>query len=179
MKVFIVAGKSGSGKMELSKFISEYYIYKLQKNVVTSYSKYIRSFAMELTDWDGDSLNKPREFLQNFGMKIREFDADFFNRRMIEDIEIYKLDGIQNVIISDARMPDEIDRIKDNYDDVYSFYIENQFAKSNLTAEQLSHITETALEGYENFDYVIANEDLNTLKDKVFKILDGIEGNGQ
>ena len=178
MKIFIVAGKSGSGKMEVAKFINEYYIYKLKKNVVTSYSKYIRSFAMELTDWDGDPLKKPREFLQNFGMKVRNFDKDFFNRRMIEDISVYELDGVENVIISDARMPDEIDKIKDNFDDVYSFYIENQFAKSNLTAEQLAHITETALEGYDGFDYVLANEELNELKDKIFKILDGIEVNG-
>ena len=38
-----------------------------------------------------------------------------------------------------------------------------------------SHITETALEDYEEFDYVIANDDINTLKDKVFKYLEGLK----
>ena len=178
MRIFFVAGKTGSGKKEVSKLISEYFIYKLEKNVVTSYSKYIRSFAVELTDWGGQSLNKPREFMQNFGMKIRMHDKEFFTRRMIEDIYIYELNEIQNVIISDARMPDELDNIKDSFDDVYCFYVENQFGVSSLTAEQQAHITETALESYDDFDYIIANEDLTKLKEKIFNILDGIVNNG-
>ena len=49
------------------------------------------------------------------------------------------------------------------------------FAPSKLTIKQQSDITETALERYTDFDYTIANDDINLLKDKVFKILEGIE----
>ncbi len=176
MKVFVIAGKSGSGKGEVAKFINEYYIYKLQKNVVTSYSKYLKLFAKELTDWDGISEQKPRDFLQSFGTKIRNYDNKFFTKRMIEDIELYQLEGIDNIIIGDARMPDEIDEIRNNYDDVYAIYVENQFGQSKLTIEQQAHITETALEGYNDFDYVLSNDNnLENLKDKVFKFLEGIE----
>lgn len=176
MKVFVIAGKSGSGKGEVAKFINEYYIYKLQKNVVTSYSKYLKLFAKEMTDWDGISEQKPRDFLQSFGTKIRNYDNKFFTKRMIEDIELYQLEGIDNIIIGDARMPDEIDEIRNNYDDVYAIYVENQFGQSKLTIEQQAHITETALEGYNDFDYVLSNDNnLENLKDKVFKFLEGIE----
>ena len=176
MKVFVIAGKSGSGKGEVAKFINEYYIYKLQKNVVTSYSKYLKLFAKEMTDWDGISEQKPRDFLQSFGTKIRNYDNKFFTKRMIEDIELYQLEGIDNIIIGDARMPDEIDEIRNNYDEVYAIYVENQFGQSKLTIEQQAHITETALEGYNDFDYVLPNDNnLDSLKEKVFKYLEGLE----
>lgn len=175
MKIFIVGGKSGSGKGEVAKMIEEFYIYKLKKCVVTEYSKYLKLFAKELTDWDGISQNKPRDFLQEFGSKIREYDKYFFTKRMIEDINIYALAGIDIVIIADARMPEEYEELKENFDGVYSFLVVNQFAKSKLTVAQQSHITETALEDYNEIDYTFANDDLNVLKDKVFKYLEGIE----
>ena len=94
---------------------------------------------------------------------------------MIEDINIYALSGIDIVIISDARMPEEYEELKENFDDVYSLLVVNQFAQSKLTVAQQSHITETALEDYNEIDYTFANDDLTTLKDKVFKYLEGIE----
>lgn len=94
---------------------------------------------------------------------------------MIEDINIYALAGIDVVIIADARMPEEYEEMKENFDEVYSLLVVNQFAKSKLTVAQQSHITETALENYNEIDYTFANDDLKELKDKVFKYLEGIE----
>lgn len=175
MKIFVVAGKSGSGKGEVAKIIKEYYIYKLQNTVITEYSKYLKLFAVEMTEWDGISSNKPRDFLQQFGSKIRFYDSRYFTRRMIEDINIYALNGIENVVISDARMPEEIIELKENYDEVYSIYVVNQFGSSKLTIEQQSHITETALEDFDEFDYTVVNESIDTLKEKIFKFLEGID----
>ena len=175
MKVFVVGGKSGSGKGEVAKFINEFYIYKLKKCVITEYSKYLKEFAKELTDWDGISSNKPRDFLQEFGSKIRAYDKYFFTKRMIEDINIYEIAGVDVLIIADARMPEEFEKLKENYDEVYSLLVVNQFAQSKLTIKQQSHITETALENYNEFDYTFANDNLQVLKDKVFKYLEMIE----
>ena len=72
-------------------------------------------------------------------------------------------------------MPDEIEDFKENFDEVYAIYVENQFSQSPLSLEEQSHITETALEDYHDFDYVIANDDMSALKDKVFKYLDGLQ----
>ena len=108
MKIFVVGGKSGSGKNEVAKMIEEFYIYKLKKCVTTEFSKYIKLFAKELTDWDGISQNKPRRFLQTFGAKVRSYDERFLTKRMIEDISLYE-DFADVVIISDARMPLEFE----------------------------------------------------------------------
>lgn len=174
MRIFLVAGSAGSGKGEVAKLIKEYYIYKLESCVITEYSKYLKNFAQELTDWDGNQNTKPRKYLQELGDKIRGIDNKFFINNMLNDLRIYET-LTDNLVIADVRMPDEIEDIKLNYDEVFAIYVVNQFAQSNLTLEEQSHITETALDDYEEFDYVIANDDKNTLKDKVFKYLEGIK----
>jgi len=174
MRIFLVAGKAGSGKGEVAKLIKEYYIYKLESCVVTEFSKYLKGFAKELTDWDGNPNTKPRSYLQELGDKIRSVDSKYFINNMIDDLRIYE-SVVQNVIISDVRMPDEIEDIKLNYDNVYAIYVENQFSPSKLSIEEQSHITETALENYEDFDYILANDEMSSLKDKVFKYLEGIK----
>ena len=174
MKIFVVGGKSGSGKNEVAKMIEEYYIYKLKKCVITEFSKYLKVFAKELTDWDGVSQAKPRDFLQEFGEVIRNYDKRFFTKRMIEDIEIYK-NVVDVVVISDARLPLEFEDMKENFADVTSILVINNFAPSKLTIEEQSDITERALENYDEFDYIIANDDLAKTKEKVFKILEELE----
>ena len=46
MRIFLIAGKAGSGKNEVAKLIKEYYIYKLEECAITSYSKYIKNGNM-------------------------------------------------------------------------------------------------------------------------------------
>lgn len=174
MRIFLIAGKAGSGKAEIARYIKEYYIYKLEESVITEYSKYIKMFAKELTDWDGQNGNKPRRYLQLTGAELRNMDPNYFTKRMIEDINFYK-NHVQNVIIDDVRMPNELKAIYDSYDNVYSIYVINQFSTSKLSIEEQSDITETALENYEDFDLTLINDDENTLKDKVFKFLEDNE----
>lgn len=174
MKIFLIAGKAGSGKSEVARLIKEYYIYKKEDTIITNFSKYIKSFAMELSDWDGQEGSKPRDLLQKIGDDLREIDSDFLVDSMIKDIAFYEKMN-KNVVISDVRMPNEIDKIRENYDNVMAIYVVNQFAPSKLTIEQQSHITEIALENYPDFDYTLANDNLSSLKDKVFKYLEGLE----
>ena len=174
MRIFLIAGKAGSGKGEVAKIIKEYYIYKLEKCVITEYSKPLKKFAQELTDWDGNPNTKPRKYLQDLGDQIRKIDSKYFINKMLDDLKIYET-LTDNVVISDVRMPDEIEDIKLNYDNVYSICVENQFSASKLSVEEQAHITETALEDYAEFDYILANDTYDNLKDKVFKFLEGIK----
>ena len=174
MRIFLVAGKSGSGKNEVAKLIREFYAYKLEESAVTSFSKYISNFTKELTDWDGSPGNKPRDFMQKLGDTIRKKDPYYFTKSMIQDIKVYE-EYVKDLVICDVRMPEEIEEIRNNYDDVYAIYVVNQFGNSTLSVEQQAHITETALEDYNDFDYTIANDTLEKLRDKVFKILEGIK----
>ncbi len=174
MRIFLIAGKAGSGKAEVAKLIKEYYIYKLDKCVITEYSKTLKNFAQELSDWDGNQNTKPRGYLQKLGDDIRNYDEKFFVKRMLENLKIYEK-YVNNVIIADVRYPIEIEEIKLNYDNVYTICVENQFGISPLTLEEQLHHSETALDNYAEFDYIIANDEKDKLKEKVFKYLEGIE----
>ena len=174
MRIFLIAGKAGSGKGEVAKLIKEFYIYKLENCVITEYSKYLKRFATELTEWDGNPNTKPRKYLQELGDKIRKLDNKYFINNMIDDLKIYS-NFTDNVVVSDVRYPDEIEDIKLNFDNVCAIYVENQFSASNLTVDEQSHKTEIALEDYQEFDYILTNDQIDVLKDKVFKLLEGLE----
>lgn len=174
MKIYLIAGKAGSGKGEVAKYIKEYYIYQKKETAITEYSKYLKIFAKELTGWDGTQANKPRDFLQGIGSYIRNDlgEPKLFVRRMLEDFEIYS-NYVDVVVVSDVRFPIEIEEIKKEYPDAVSILVINQFGESKLTLAQQMHPSELALEDYDGFNYTIANDDEKTLKDKIFKILEG------
>ena len=93
MRVFLIAGKAGCGKNEVASILKS----KLDNTVITGLSKYIKLFALELTNWDGNDNNKPREFLQTMGDKLRACREDYLTKRVYEDIEVYKQEVRDNL----------------------------------------------------------------------------------
>lgn len=175
MKIFLIAGKSGSGKGEAAKLIREYYLARKEKPIITEYSKYLKMYAKEILGWNGKDP-KPRKFLQDLGVTIKE-NMDMPNmliNRMLEDIRVYEL-YFDAVIISDIRYPEEIEEMKKKYKDVYSIYMVNQFGTSKLSIEEQMHVTENALENYGNFDVTITNDDIDKLDDKIYAFLKEVE----
>ena len=77
------------------------------------------------------------------------------------------------VIISDVRLPIEIDELKKTFNNVYSMYVVNQFEPSKLSLEEQMHVTETALENYSNFDITIVNDNIEKLDDRVIDFIEG------
>ncbi|MGM9834240.1 MAG: hypothetical protein ACI31M_00460 [Bacilli bacterium] len=174
MKIFMIAGKSGSGKDEVAKIIKEYYESINKKTVITRFSKYIRLFAIEMLDWDGKEETKPRKFLQDFGQLVRDFKPRFLLDRMLEDINLYRK-YYDNVVICDVRLINEIETFKTEVDDVVTIHLLSNGSRNKLTDEEKKHITEVELDSYKNFDYELVNDYESDLKDKVFAILKGLK----
>lgn len=156
MKLFLIAGRARSGKTETAKLLKTMLEHRGLKVSITEYSKYIKLFAKELTNWDGVSELKPRRFLQDFGSFIRESKhADYFIRRMKEDLLIYE-EIVDVLIISDVRLPSEIEELK-SYSPI-TIYVKNDSNFYDLNEVESSHETEHALDNYENFQYSIINQ---------------------
>ena len=172
MRIFLIAGKARSGKFCVAQCIKKYFDQKNEKTIVTEYSKYIKLFACEMLDWEFNTEPKPRKFLQNMGTFIRNNlnQPNFLVERMLEDIKIYAK-FYNNIIISDVRFPDEIDKIKINYPESYSFYIINEHGNYDLTKEEANHESEHALDEYNDFDYIIVNDNKKDLERKMQEIL--------
>ena len=146
MRIFLIAGKAGSGKTEVAKLIKEYYIYKLEKCVITEYSKTLKTFTMELTDWDGNPNTKPRKYMQELGDKIRSIDEKYFINNMIDDIKIYA-EYTDNLVVGGVRLPAEIEdvKLKLNSTSLFSIFENDEFPLVLTSVPFPSTVTEKSV----------------------------------
>lgn len=156
MKVYLIAGRARSGKTQTAKILKKLLEKENRKVVITEYSKYIKLFAKDFLGWDMISEPKPRAFLQEMGEYVRRLNKDtYFTERMKEDLNIYS-HFMDDVIISDVRMPKEIDALKSFHP--VKIMVINDYANYDLTNREANHETEHALDNYEEFDYMIKNK---------------------
>lgn len=154
-KIFILSGKARSGKTETAKIIENYY--KEKKCITISFAYYLKDYIKRITGWDGNENTKPRELLQHLGIELikNNIDDKLLINRVLQDIEVFSY-FYDIIIISDARLVDEVESIKNKYINSVSIRISNN-DNNNLTEEQKNHITETGLDNYNNFDYFVNN----------------------
>ena len=167
MNIYLLVGKAGSGKNYVANIIKN----NLKDSVITSLSKYIKLFALELGIWDGNDNNKPRSFLQETGDKLRAVDVNILSKRMLEDIKIYKELGIKNVIISDVRLINEINYLKNSPYNTIVIRVNSKSSNRLLNDKEKNHLTEIELDNYSNYDYILENND--SLEKQVIEILKG------
>ena len=171
-KLFVISGRGHTGKDTTANIIKEYAASFGLKTIKLQYSSYIKMYVKNITDWDGSEETKPRELLQDLGSEIRETIKDtFFIDRILEDIKVYSK-YYDIITITDARLPEELDLIKDVYPDTITINIQRPNFENNLSEKAKNHLTEHALDNYHNFDYVIINDSsLDDLKNKVEDII--------
>jgi len=171
-KIYILSGKAKSGKNVVSDIITNYY--KDKKCLSISYSYYLKDYIKRITDWNGLEETKPRELLQQIGIELikNKINDKLFINRLLEDIEVFSY-FYDIIIVTDARLALEIEIPKQRLKNVITIRINRDNIDNNLTENQKNHITETALDNYNNFDYIIENnKDYNELKNEVIKILE-------
>ena len=131
-KIFILSGKARSGKTETSKIIENYY--KEKKCITISFAYYLKDYIKRITGWNGDENTKPRELLQHLGIELikNNIDDKLLINRILQDIEVFSY-FYDIIIISDARLVDEIESIKNKYPGSISIRINNK-KDNNLTS---------------------------------------------
>ena len=169
IKVFIISGKARSGKGTVAKIIEDYY--KEKKCITISFAYYLKDYAKRITGWDGSENTKPRELLQQLGIELikNKIDNKLLINRILQDIEVFSY-FYDIIIISDARLVDEVESVKNVYSDSIIIRV-NRNEDNNLTLSEKNHITETGLNNYNNFDYIIDNTNYNKLMNDVENIL--------
>lgn len=173
-KIYILSGKAGNGKNKIASYVNDIYEKINKRTINLSYASYLKEYSKNILNWNGNEETKPREFLQQIGVELikNNIDNKLLIRRMVEDIKIYSY-FYDVITISDARFKEEIETIKDIFNDVVVIHVFGLEDKNNLTAIQRKHISETALDNYNNYDYELDNTGtLNELKGKVEKIVE-------
>lgn len=176
-KIFIISGKARHGKNTVADLIKEYYENQNLKVINDSYAYYIKDYAKRISNWDGNENTKPRELLQQLGTNLirQNIDRLFFINRMIEDLKVFSY-FYDIITISDGRFEEELDLIKNKFDNVILIKVDRPNFDNGLTPEQKNHPTETSLDNYNRFDYIIENDStIENLKEKVNQILKEVE----
>lgn len=159
MKVYVIGGGAKAGKNTFGKYLREEAKRYGHKPCVMRLTEPLYSYAHNYFDWDENTAEKPREFLQKMGIEIikeKLHKTYFLLDRLSEDIEI--LSNFFDVfIITDARLIMEFEELKKRYDDVVLIKVERDDYDNGLSLEEKNHITETELSDYRGFNYKVVN----------------------
>ena len=155
MKLILLCGKAESGKTTSAGMIKKYMEEQKKVAITTSLAKYLKLYAKEISGYVEGVDEKPRELLQKLGDTVRSLDKDFLLKRMDEDIKVYS-SFADFIIIDDIRLSSEIDYLRKKYDCNVVQLVRDE-ESSSLTGKQKKHITETGLDGFNDYDKTIEN----------------------
>lgn len=167
--IYVISGKSGSGKSKSAEIIKDIYYKKNKKGIILSYATPLKEYAKNILNWNEEEA-KPRDFLQQVGVELikEKIDKEFLIKRVLQDIKVYSY-FYDVIIVSDARFVEEIECLK-GFDKVISIHINSNI--DDLTEKQRNHSTETGLDNYNDYDYIIDNTStVYNLKEELERIV--------
>ena len=172
--IYLISGRARNGKGTLSKILKEEYEKRKYRVCEIQIMRTLKGYLKDYFNWDGSEETKPRKMLQQIGTDIirDEMNLPYFHiDRLTEDIKV--LSNFFDVfIVNDIRLPQEIEILKSRFKDVVSINVTRKDYTSSLNPSEQNHITELALDNYENFDYDIVNSSLTGLTSDIIKIVD-------
>jgi len=178
--IYMIAGKGRSGKNTFGTYLKDELEKRGRKVCTIEIMRTLKGYCRDYFGWDGSDETKPRDLLQRFGTEIirEKMDMPLFHiNRLMEDIKVLSY-FFDDFIVPDVRFPLELEEVKKIYRAV-SIHITREDIKltSELSLEQQKHITETALDNFDDYDYKIINKTLDLLKKDAEHIVREVEEN--
>ena len=173
-KLYVFAGKAKTGKDTAASVTEKYYQDNGKLVIRYSCTVYLKKYIKEIYNWDGNEETKPREILQSLGEEIKDKYPNFFIDRMKEDIKFLSK-HCDILIITGIRLVPELNYLKEEPNSILI-----KIGKSNLdnklTEKQKQDITETDVDKFKNYDFVIQNDlDINELNKKIIKLIEEVD----
>lgn len=173
MKLYLICGKARAGKDTFAKLIKQEEEKDNNKVCILKLTALLYSWAEDYFNYDKEKDEKPRELLQTLGYDILQLKLkkkDFLLDYLITTIEV--LDNYYDVgLITDGRLVHEIEVLKEKYPNIKTILLTNK--KDNmLTNKEKNHQTEIDLDDYQDFDYIVENKDMESLKQEALKIVE-------
>lgn len=147
----------------------------------------LKRIAMRTFNWDGAKDARGRKFLQDLATAVRGYDPNFWINITFQEIERQRkadsqhgssfINGLLeyrelNFVITDVRYINEADYLKKAGATLIRIEREG--------IVKFDHESETQLDSYEHFDYMISNNDtIEKLETKVSDILERIKENNE
>lgn len=181
MKIYLLAGKAGSGKDMMGRYMKTQYDYAGYNACILHITSPLYEYARNYFSWNGNMAEKPRKFLQEMGIEVIQKQLGkkyFLLDRLCEDIDILK-NFFDVFIITDGRLLFEFEELKRRFPDIKIIHIIRDNYDNQLTEDEKKHVTEVELEEYQDYDYVVRNttkERLFLEADRIIQAEDGKEG---
>ena len=161
-----MSGKARSGKDTAAEVILGKY-----QGKTFAFADDVKRVAHRVYEWDGTKDARGRKLLQDIGTTGRNYDENIWVNEVIRNIHwwIWLSDPHQLAVVTDTRYPNEIQRIKHEFSDVVTIRITRD------SVEKLKHPSETALDQWTDWDYVVENNgSLEEFQKKILEIMEGI-----
>jgi len=156
MKIILISGKAEAGKDLTAEIFKE--LISPLRSIRLAYGDYVKTTAREIWGWNGLKDEAGRTLLQWWGTDcVRAKETTFWVDSVIRLAKVIP-DIIDFISVTDVRFPNEITAWADSGFDVVTVRIERPGHISSLSAEQLLHISETALDNWK-FDVVLSATD--------------------
>ena len=181
MEIIIISGKSNSGKDTFAEMMRQ----KLEaagcKCLTCHYADLVKHYAGLYYGWTGVKDEPGRQLLQELGTnKVRSKFPDYWAETIGKFLAAVP-DDFDCAFIPDARFENEIEIVKkynpqatviriERYDENGKLYL-----NPLLTEEQHNHPSETSLDDYEDWDYIVENHTLAELEDSADVILEDLQ----
>jgi len=167
--VVLISGKAGVGKTTSARMLQKYCVSNQIRSGIYSFAYGVKETARDCFWWDGNKDASGRKLLQDIGRIGREYNPLIWVRYLETYLYGVNLDMLPSfVFIDDWRFPNEAEYFLQ--DDIYSVRRLNIKAPNREIlkgTKEYSDESETALDGYKNFDLVIDNTGSMSLLEEV------------
>lgn len=173
-RIYLIGGRARTGKGTVSNILKEEYEKRGFRVCEIQIMRTLKGYLKDYFGWDGREETKPRKMLQQMGTEVirEQMNKPFFHiDRLTEDILVLS-NYFDVFIVNDIRLPLEIEMMRERFSSVVSIHVSRLGYISPLAQEEQQHVTELALDNYENFDYKIVNSSLNRVTSDIIKIID-------
>ena len=174
MKIYLLAGKAGSGKDLMGRYMKTQYDFAGHNACILHITTPLYEYAKNYFSWNGNMAEKPREFLQEMGIEVIQKKLGkkyFLLDRLCEDIDILK-NFFDVFIITDGRLLFEFEELKRRFPKTKIIHVIRENYDNKLSDDEKKHVTETEMEQYKDYDYIVRN----TSKERLFSEADKIIG---
>ena len=161
IRIWGISGKAGSGKDYIYR---TYFKPRRFKNISLAWHFKIGAVGKGIATYEEVFLTKPphvRKYLQEEGTERGRmvYGENLWTDTAKAWIKLWNEEwGITDFIVPDVRFINEVNFIKEMGGVVFRIDAPNRSANSPLTPEQRLHKSETELDDYTGFDYVIKND---------------------
>jgi hypothetical protein len=167
IKIIAISGKAQHGKDTFADALKEELISRGHRVLVTHYADLLKYICKTFFNWDGQKDEKGRKILQYVGTDVvRKQCPDYWVTFTISIIQMFS-ENWDYVLIPDTRFPNEVDMLKQHFDNVEHIRVVRPNFVSTLTEEQKNHPSEVALDNTKPDRWFINNSSIEIMKDSL------------